>query len=53
MEKTDTGGTLDDAREKPRLEWGKGDPAQGFPCAPTAQLLEMFIPCPCPVVLQS
>lgn len=41
MKKTDMGGTLDNAWEKPKLEWGKGDPV--FPSAPTAELSEMFI----------
>lgn len=46
-------GALDYAWKKPRLEWGKGDPAPVFPFAPTAQLSEMFIPCSCPADLQS
>lgn len=43
MKKNDMGGALDDAWEKPRLEWAKGDPDPAFPSAPTAQLSEMFI----------
>lgn len=47
------GGALDDAWEKPRLEWGKGDPAPVFPSSPMAQLSVIIISCSCPAVLQS